>query len=92
MLIRVRKSKDFPDSRIFVAKTFRIKSVNRVNFQIRDKSTYKVCLLDFKHKNGPYSNMLHGVHLKGKQCELMHFIGFFKFIYDSLSDVPESRV
>ena len=27
----------FPDSKIFVAKTFRIKRVNRNNFQIRDK-------------------------------------------------------
>ena len=35
MLIRVRKSKNFPDSRIFVAKTFRIKSVNRVDFHMR---------------------------------------------------------
>ena len=34
---RVRKSKNFPDSKIFVAKTFRIKRVNRVNFQIHDK-------------------------------------------------------
>ena len=31
---RVRKSKNFPDSKIFGAKTFRIKRVNRVNFQI----------------------------------------------------------
>ena len=36
---RVTKSKNFPDSKIFVAKTFRIKRVNRVNFQIRDKCT-----------------------------------------------------
>ena len=34
---RVTKSENFPDSKIFVAKTFRIKRVNRVNFQIRDK-------------------------------------------------------
>ena len=34
---RVAKSDNFPDSKIFVAKTFRIKRVNRVNFQIRDK-------------------------------------------------------
>ena len=34
---RVTKSKNFPDSKIFVAKTFRIKCVNHVNFQIRDK-------------------------------------------------------
>ena len=37
LLLRVTKSKNFPDSKIFVAKTFRIKRVNRVNFQIRDK-------------------------------------------------------
>ena len=35
--VRVTKSKNFPDSKIFVAKTFRIKRVNRDNFQIRDK-------------------------------------------------------
>ena len=34
---RVTKSENFPDSKIFVAKTFRLKRVNRVNFQIRDK-------------------------------------------------------
>ena len=34
LIIRVTKSENFPDSKIFVAKTFRIK---RVNFQIRDK-------------------------------------------------------
>ena len=36
---RVRKSKNFPDSKIFVAKTFRIKCVNRVNFQNIAKGT-----------------------------------------------------
>ena len=30
--VRVRKSENFPDSKIFVAKTFLIKRVNRVNF------------------------------------------------------------
>ena len=35
--VRVTKSKNFPDSKIFVAKTFQIKHVNRVNFQIREK-------------------------------------------------------
>ena len=30
---RVTKSKNFPDSKIFVAKTFRIKRVNLANFQ-----------------------------------------------------------
>ena len=34
---RVTKRENLPDSKIFVAKTFRIKSVNCVNFQIRDK-------------------------------------------------------
>ena len=34
---RVRKNENFPDSKIFVAKTFRIKRVNCINFQIRDK-------------------------------------------------------
>ena len=36
-MARVTKSKNFPDSKIFVAKTFRIKCVNLTNFQIRDK-------------------------------------------------------
>ena len=31
---RVTKSENFPDSKISVAKTFRIKRVNRANFQI----------------------------------------------------------
>ena len=31
---RVTKSENFPDSKIFVTKTFRIKRVNRANFQI----------------------------------------------------------
>ena len=44
---RVTKSENFPDSKIFVAKTFRIKRVNRVNFQIRDKGAEKVVLQDF---------------------------------------------
>ena len=44
---RVTKSENFPDSKIFVAKTFRIKRVNRVNFQIRDKCALKVVLQDF---------------------------------------------
>ena len=43
---RVTKSENFPDSKIFVAKTFRIKRVNRVNFQIRDKCALKVVLQD----------------------------------------------
>ena len=34
---RVRKGENFPDSKIFVAKTFRIKPVNCIIFQIRDK-------------------------------------------------------
>ena len=34
---RVTKNENFPESKIFVAKTFRIKRVNRVDFQIRDK-------------------------------------------------------
>ena len=37
LICRVAKSENFPDSKIFVAKTFRIKRVNRANFQIRDK-------------------------------------------------------
>ena len=37
---RVTKSENFPDSKIFVAKTFRIKRVNRVNFQIRIKGGF----------------------------------------------------
>ena len=32
-----KKSKNFQDSKIFVAKTFRIKPVNCIIFQIRDK-------------------------------------------------------
>ena len=36
-LDRVRKGENFPDSKIFVAKTFRIKPVNCIIFQIRDK-------------------------------------------------------
>ena len=39
VMFRVRKSKNFPDSKIFVAKTFRIKCVNRVNFQNIAKGT-----------------------------------------------------
>ena len=34
---RVTKSENFPDSKIFVAKTFQIKRVNCINFKIRDK-------------------------------------------------------
>ena len=34
---RVRKNENFPDSMIFVAKTFWIKRLKRINFQIRDK-------------------------------------------------------
>ena len=34
---RVRKGESFLDSKIFVAKTFRIKPVNCIIFQIRDK-------------------------------------------------------
>ena len=49
---RVRKNENFPDSMIFVAKTFRIKRVNCVNFQIRTNAF----LQDFVHKHGP--NML----------------------------------
>ena len=56
MLNRVTKSENFPDSKIFVAKTFRIKRVNRVDFQICDKCAKKVFLQDFVHKHGP--NML----------------------------------
>ena len=37
LLLRVRKIEDFPDSKIFVAKTFRIKRINCIIFQIRDK-------------------------------------------------------
>ena len=59
MSARVTKSENFPDSVIFVAKTFRIKRVNRANFQIRDKCAWKVVLQDFVHKQGP--NMLHTV-------------------------------
>ena len=36
-IIRVRKNENFPDSKIFVARTFRIKCVNCINFHIRDK-------------------------------------------------------
>ena len=53
---RVTKSKNFLDSKIFVAKTFRIKRVIRVDFQIRDKCAQKVVLQDIVHKHGP--NML----------------------------------
>ena len=58
-MARVTKSENFPDSKIFVAKTFRIKRVNRDNFQSRDKCVQKVVLQDFVHKHGP--NMLHTV-------------------------------
>ena len=34
---RVRKGENFPDSKIFVAKTFWIKPINCIIFQIRDK-------------------------------------------------------
>ena len=34
---RVTKSENFPDSKIFVAKTFRIKHIKGINFQICDK-------------------------------------------------------
>ena len=34
---RVTKSENFPDSKIFAAKTFRVKREKRSNFQIRDK-------------------------------------------------------
>ena len=44
---RVTKSENFPDSKIFVTKTFRIKRVNRVNFKVRDKCALKVVLQDF---------------------------------------------
>ena len=44
---KVRKSENFLDSKIWVAKTFRIKRVNCVNFQIRDKCALKVVLQDF---------------------------------------------
>ena len=56
---RVTKSENFPDSKIFVAETFRVKRVKRVDFQIRDKWVSKVVLQDFVHKHGP--NMLHTV-------------------------------
>ena len=41
---RVRTSEKFPDGKIFVAKTFQIKRVNRVNFQKRQKYAQKVFL------------------------------------------------
>ena len=41
---RVRKGENFPGSKIFVAKTFRMKPVNCIIFQIRDKYALKVCL------------------------------------------------
>ena len=37
---RVTKSEHFPDSKIFVAKTFQIKRVNCFNFQIRIKGGF----------------------------------------------------
>ena len=58
---RVRKSKNFPDSKIFVAKTFQMMCVNCVNFQIWDICPEGVLLQDLKHKNG--QNMPHVVHL-----------------------------
>ena len=36
IIIRVRKGKNFPDSKIFAAKPFRKKPVNCISFQIRD--------------------------------------------------------
>ena len=58
--IRVRKSKNFPDSKIFIAKTFRIKCVNRDidNFatnarkpKIFHKMLAKLLKYSLKHKN-----------------------------------------
>ena len=53
---RVTKSENFPDRKFFVAKFFRIKRVNRVNFQICNNCALKQVLQDFVHKHGP--NML----------------------------------
>ena len=36
IIIRVRKGKNFPDSKIFAAKPFQKKPVNCISFQIRD--------------------------------------------------------
>ena len=54
-LLRVRKSKNFPDSMIFHAKTFRIKRVNRDTFAFATK----VCITREFH------NFLANVHNVG---------------------------
>ena len=46
---RVRKSKNFPDSKIFHAKTFRIKRVNRDTFafatKVRKTREFQMCIM-----------------------------------------------
>ena len=70
---RVRKSENFPYSKIFVAKTLQIKCVNRVNFQIRfTYAKYKVYLQILSISMVP--NKLHGVHLYEKLFAIKHFI------------------
>ena len=65
LFLRVRKSKNFPDSKIFVGNTFWIKCVNRVYFQgIRCACK----ILSKRMIHTPF--MLHGVNLKGKRCAL----------------------
>ena len=59
-----QKAKTFRIARIFAAKTFRIKRVKRVDFQIRDKCAEKVVLQDFVHK--PFPNMPHRQCLQGR--------------------------
>ena len=60
-----KKSKNFPDSKIFVAKTFRMKRINCINFQIHDKcaerwfckilyvSMVQICSLGSAYNRGP---------------------------------------
>ena len=70
------KNKNHPDSKIFIAKTFQIKHVNHINFQIHGKCESKVCLHDSKHENGPDM-----IHEKGEQFAFKHLFDNFDLMY-----------
>ena len=57
---RVTKSENFPDSKIFVAKTFQIKRVKMRQISNARQIRLKSVFANFKHKHG--SNMPHRVH------------------------------
>ena len=80
MVIIVRKSEIFFNSKIFVAKTFRIKRVNCVNFKFA-KRHVKVSLQDFMHKHGP--NMLR--ILSGSYRHISRSSGLFLDYPDTFS-------